>query len=273
MPASMRKRIIGIDWSGAADAGRRIYIAEGRLNGGGLALRALRRAEELPGGARTRERCIPALRRWLSAQGPCAVALDFPFGLPRALVDEPDWLTFIRRFPNRFISAESFRNWCRGMSGGRELKRRSDLEARTPFSPYNLRLYRQTYWGMSALLAPLVGRREAVALPMQAPVPRLPWLLEACPASVLKRVGIYSPYKGSAESLRDVRAHLLETLVAREQLKWPTGHLLERILTDPAGDALDAVIAALAGARAVRRESCPSADGSGDYALEAFVYY
>ncbi len=112
-------RIIGIDWSGAADAGRRIHIAEARVGRGGLRFARLRRAEELPGSRPDRGVSLGVLRAWLAAQGPCAVGLDFPFGLPRELVDEPDWLSFIRCFPNRFRSPEEFRNWCRHRAGGR----------------------------------------------------------------------------------------------------------------------------------------------------------
>ena len=266
-------KIIGIDWSGAADAGRRIHIAEGRLGRGRLALTGLRRAEELPGARRERDGSLGVLRAWLAAQGPCAAGLDFPFGLPRELVDDPDWLSFVRRFPTRFRSPEEFRDWCRNRAGGRELKRRTDIEARTPFSPYNLRMYRQTYWGITALLAPLVGSGAAVALPMQSAERDIPWLLEACPASVLKRLGIYAPYKGRGAGLRDVRASILDTLVARERLRAPEGVLRNRIVDDSAGDALDAVIAGIAAARAVTGGSMPPAgDRSEDYAMEAFVY-
>ncbi len=266
------ERIIGIDWSGAADAGRRIHIAEGRLADSGLRLTALRRAEELPGAHRQRETCLPVLCAWLAAQGPCAVGLDFPFGLPRQLVDAPDWVSFVAGFPDRFRSPEAFRDWCRARSGGRELKRRSDIETRTPFSPYNLRMYRQTYWGITALLAPLVANGAAVALPMQPAHPGLPWLLEACPASLLKRLGVYTPYKGHGTELRDARAHILETLRARERLRKPRRAMVDQIVDDSGGDALDAVIAGLAAARAVTGGYQPERDRSGDYALEAFVY-
>ncbi len=134
-------------------------------------------------------------------------------------------------------------------------------------------MYRQTYWGITALLAPLVASGAAVALPMQSAQGDLPWLLEACPASVLKRLGIYAPYKGRSAGLRDVRVSILDTLVAREHLKAPSGGLRERIVNDWGGDALDAVIAGIAAARAVSGGNAPPAgDCSEDYAMEAFVY-
>ncbi len=238
-----------------------------------MRLAALRRAEELPGARRERDGCLGVVRAWLAAQGPCAVGLDFPFGLPRQLVDDPDWVSFVRRFPSRFRSPEEFRDWCRSRAGGRELKRRTDIEARTPFSPYNLRMYRQTYWGITALLAPLVERGAALALPMQAGKRDMPWLLEACPASLLKRLGIYAPYKGRGAGLKGVRGSILDSLAARERLGTPNEVLRDRIVDDSGGDALDAVIAGIAAARAVTGGSTSRAGEWGeDYAMEAFVY-
>ena len=53
----------------------------------------------------------------------------------------------------------------------------------------------------------------------------------------------------------------------------PTRVLRDRIVNDSKGDALDAVIAGIAAARAVTGGSTSLAEGySEDYALEAFVY-
>ena len=122
------------------------------------------------------------------------------------------------------------------------------------------------------MLAPLVAKGAAVALPMQRAHPRLPWLLEACPASLLKRLGIYTPYKGPGSGLREARAGILETLQRQERLHKPRRAMFDRIVDDPGGDALDAVIAGLAAARTVAGGYRPVTDSSGDYALEAFVY-
>jgi hypothetical protein len=265
-------RVHGIDWSGARDAGRRIWIATAAPEGGGARLTGLQRAEDLPGATRSRDRCLPALRQWLSAQGACAVGMDFPFGLPLPLIQEQDWVAFVRRFAERFADPEAFRRWCLERGGGREHKRVTDVETRTPFCPYNLRMYRQTYWGIAHILMPLVGAGTAVALPMQAPRPGVPWLLETCPASVLKRSGLYRPYKGVSDSHRGQRRRILDTLIARGWLAIGAKGLRQRILGDAGGDALDAVVAVATTARVVSEGGMMRVASSSAYALEAYVY-
>ena len=268
------RHFIGIDWSGALDAGRRIQVAEGRLTGKYLSLTSLKRGEELPNSGRSRDRCLPALRDWLAARTACVVGLDFPFGLPRELVEDPDWMTFVRRFPSRFRTPETFREWCRNRSSGRELKRRTDMEARTPFSPYNLRMYRQTYWGITELLVPLLTRSLAVAPPMQPCRPDLPWLLEVCPASLLKTLGTYLPYKGRSMRHAQARATILEELLTRKRLRNPSPKLRERMLSDAGGDALDAVVAAVVATRASTDEAlCRPIRITDPVAVEACVFY
>jgi hypothetical protein len=263
--------IHGIDWSGAVDAGRRIWIATCRRSTDRLEVNSLRRAEDLPGGSRKRDVCIAALLNWIHLQGPCAIGLDFPFGLPAALVEESDWSRFALNFPRRFSSAQAFRDWCNQRAGGRELKRVTDREARTPFCPYNLRMYRQTYWGIAAVLAPLVEQQAAVVLPMQKRRIGIPWLLESCPASALKQKGLYAPYKGNAPPHQAQRSRILSAL-RKDGLRIPP-RFLRIAMEDAAGDALDAVIAAEIAARntsaAQRLRPAPT---SSAYALEAYVY-
>ena len=47
-----RERVYGVDFSGARDAGRRIWLAEGRVGGGRLRVESCYPAEELPGSGR-----------------------------------------------------------------------------------------------------------------------------------------------------------------------------------------------------------------------------
>lgn len=265
-------RVHGIDWSGARDAGRRIWIATADLGGGGARLTGLQRAEDLPAAGRSRDRCLPALRQWLCAQGTCVVGLDFPFGLPLPLVQERDWVTFLRRFAERFPDPDALRRWCLERAGGRELKRLTDVETRTPFCPYNLRMYRQTYWGIAHILEPLVTAGVAVALPMQAPRPGVPWLLETCPASVLKRSGLYRPYKGGSDDHRTQRHRILDTLISRGRLVLAARGVRQRVLKDAGGDALDAVIAAATMVGVVSEGGPMGIASSRAYALEACVY-
>jgi hypothetical protein len=261
-------RVHGIDFSGATDAGRRIWVASGAAVGGVLRITDLRRAAELPGGGVEHDAALGALRGFMVAAGTCAIGCDFPFGLPGPLVAVPDWVAFALDFVERYPTPECFRAACRAAAGSKELRRETDRETRTPFSPYNLRLYRQTWTGIVNLLAPLV-LAGAVAVPMQPLRPNAPWLLEVCPASTLKRAGLSRPYKGRTTAHRAARAAILAALAAGMDLEVPAG-IRRRAIADPGGDALDALIAALATARAVRAPDFPGADPR--YALEGRVY-
>lgn len=267
------RRLVGVDFSGARDAGNRIWIAEGSPQNGRLVLDRLHRARDLPGGGAARTPALAALRAYLADQVGALVGLDFPFGLPEALVEEPDWRAFADGFARRHADAGSFRNSCRRRSDGREWKRRTDREAKTPFAAYNLRLYRQTYWGIAGVLAPLLAadRTDRVAI---APVLMRPGasvtLAEVCPASSLKRLGCYGPYKGYGGRRRMAREAILGRLVL-EGLS-VNGEMAEIIAADIGGDALDAVVAAATGWRLAGSSIADLEPRDAIDALEARVY-
>jgi len=100
----------------------------------------------------------------------------------------------------------------------------------------------------------------------------VPWLLETCPASALKRAGLYAPYKGSAAKHRAQRAHILDGLITLQHLIPGSRSHRGRILQDTGGDALDAVIAASTTARAVAKGEVSRTLARGAYAVEAYVY-
>jgi hypothetical protein len=246
---SFRERVAGVDFSGARDAGKNIWIAEGRATSGGVAISALARAADLPGGGTGFEHAMTALVAHIAGLGDALVGLDFPFGLPRTLISEPSWTGFVGAFAREHDTSDAFRADCRARSAGRELKRRTDTEARVPWCAYNLRLYRQTWAGIRHVLAPLVLDGKSRAIPMQTPEPGLPALAETCPASLLKREDLYAPYKGRGDGPRRGREAILEALVARQTLRPLPGLLRETVLANTGGDALDAVLAAVGAAR------------------------
>src|SRR5512145_141110 len=155
------QRLIGIDFSGGVNAGRKIWIARGRVEDDTLWIDTCIRGEALPGASRDRAECLAALRAFIRSAGEALVGLDFPLGLPSELMNGQTWLQFIHAFADRFATPQHFRQACLHAAHGRELKRRTDVEAKTPFSPYNLRLYRQTYYGFRDVIAPLVHERSA----------------------------------------------------------------------------------------------------------------
>jgi len=267
-PARVPGRILGVDFSGANDAGRKIWIAEcKRRRDNRLTIADLRPASELPDSGITPAVAIAALGRHIVSERDTIVGCDFPFTLPKAVMDAP-WETFVASFATRFPDPDSFRAWALRRADGREIRRAADRDARTPFNSYNLRIYRQTWWGIAHLIAPLLKARTALVRPFQ-PLPRVPRpiLVEACPACLLKRIGFYPAYKGRSGQHRQKRKAILGKLVSLGFLAPPLPPAERRLLDDPGGDALDAVIAAIAAAHApVAAEPTP------DQRIEGVIY-
>ncbi len=267
MPRSLTT-VHGVDFSAARDPGRRIFVASGtRRPGGTLSIRAVRSAASLTGGAADRDAAIAALRAFVAAAGPCVVGIDFPFGLPVETTGGERWTEFARAFGDRYEDAGAFRDSCRKKCRGRERRRAADDEARAPFSPWNLRVYRQTFFGVRDLLAPLVRERRARVVPMQRPLADLPAVVEACPASTLKAAGLYVPYKGAAPSLARARRRIVNWIEAAARVDLSPGARATNV-ADPGGDALDSVLAASAASRAASdlRAARP------EHAIEGRIY-
>jgi hypothetical protein len=244
-------RILGVDFSGASDAGRKIWIAEGRLStSGALELMTCVAAVDLPGGGKAPAEAVPALARHIAGLGAARVGCDFPFGLPRALVTTRTWKSFALRYAAEFADADTFRGIMRARHDALEHKRMTDVTAKTPFNSYNLRLYRQTWWGITGLLGPLVRSAAAIIRPQQKLVKDKPVLIEVCAACTLKSIDLYPPYKGPGAKQRRARKQILETFIDRRWLAAPERRLRMLLLDNEGGDALDAVIGAVATAHA-----------------------
>ena len=121
------------------------------------------------------------------------------------------------------------------------------------FCAWNLRLYRQTYHGLADIVAPLHRARLASVISIEPPHPTRAWLAETCPASVLKRLDLYRPYKGRTPAARRMRRDIIGALIERGRLLAPARAHRERLIDDQGGDALDSVIACLAAAATLRQ--------------------
>jgi len=244
-------RILGVDFSGASDAGRKIWVAEGRLDGNGaLELLTCVAAIDLPGGGTAPAEAVPALARHIAGLGFARVGCDFPFSLPRELVTARSWRSFALRYAAEYADADSFRAIMRSRHNAIEHKRMTDRIAGTPFNSYNLRLYRQTWWGIVGLLSPLVRTHRAIVRPQQKLAAGKPTLIEVCAACTLKSIDLYPPYKGRKSTHRKARRRILDHLVDRGALLAPARSMRRRLLDNEGGDALDAVIGAVATSRA-----------------------
>jgi hypothetical protein len=248
----LRRRILGLDFSGARDCGRRIWIAEGVAGRRGFRLATLACASDCLNVGATPEVVFPALRAHLGVATDAAIGADFPVSLAAALIGAQGWQAFVAGFPARFADAETFRAWCATQVGERLARRACDLEARTPFAAHNLRLYRQTWSGLAHLVGPLVAAGRLAVPPLTPAQADRAWLLETCPASVLLHLGLREPYKAADPPARKARRRILDALIERRWVEAPMPALRAAMFDDAGGDALDAAIAAAAAARAVR---------------------
>jgi hypothetical protein len=241
-------RYLGIDFSGAKDAGKKIWIAEGVERDGHVVVEALVPARELKSSARDRTTALRALVDHIAGLARSIVGIDAPNSLPKRFAPE-GWAPWFDGFAAHG-SALAFRDACRQATNGRETKRPCDVSAKTPFAAWNLRLYRQTWHSLVDLYAPLLQREAVTVAPFQRADGKRPRLAEICPASTLKHLGLYKSYKG--RKLADERQALLREMTKRARLQMPRG-LRERAVEDSGGDALDAIIALAAAVRCRRQ--------------------
>ena len=81
-------RILGVDFSGASDAGRKIWIAEGRWNNtGAFALASCIPAIDLPLGGAAPAEAIPALVRHIAGLGEARIDGAVDLRHDRALLE------------------------------------------------------------------------------------------------------------------------------------------------------------------------------------------
>jgi hypothetical protein len=256
--------IYGVDFSGARQAGTNTWVAR---------LEPLRGRSKVPRYRLTELGCLgrlcgtaergPALRHlvgMIAASAAALWALDFPFGLPvEVMAAETLWpaqLDFLRGWgEDAYGVGEECLRRAKALGGPNHIRRLTDTEAKAPFDCYHYRIIYQTFYGMRDVLGPLAARRRTAILPFQyrrlGRARRV--LVEACPASTLKRLGLshnnYKQPEGGplTRKRRRTRRAILDGLGA-----WLEASAAHRrvMMRNGGGDALDAALAALGGAQA-----------------------
>jgi len=187
-------------------------------------------------------------------------ALDFPFGLPVEVMGEgakwSDQLEFLYAWgdDDYGVGLECLRR-AKALGGPNHIRRLTDIEAKAPFDPYHYRIIYQTFYGMRDVLGPLWRRKHTAILPFQYRrlVSAKRVLVEACPASTLKRMGLphqnYKQPEGGplTPRRRRTRRVILDGLTKHVSISDAQRRVMMR---NGGGDALDAVIAALGAVRA-----------------------
>lgn len=240
--ATGQRDIFGVDFSGAKSACYKIWLSHGKVSGNRLGIVECYPLSEVDPSNLGREPCLRFLLGLICSSKSSIFGMDFPFGIPLPLMQGLGWNEFIRHFPELYTSEDEFRDRNRRLSGNVELKRATDKEVKAPFCVYNLRLYRQTYFGIRNIIRPLVISGAASILPMQSPRVDVPWVMEICPASALKKEGLYISYKGKGTKERKSREYILDHL-ERKALDLPED-IRDKALQNADGDALDSIIAA-----------------------------
>jgi len=256
-----RGAVLGLAWSGVEGAGHHIACAKVELGRERPRLAQVSRPfHERPGRKEVRERFAPWLAeeaRW--AEGHLTVGLDFPFALAETHLRQLGLLRQALRGPaalgkgleERFLAAagdygaaaEAFREEL-----GRERPRLTDGYRAAAHAPTHARLFRQTFFGLSALSK--VG--EAAFLPWDPPRPGRPVLVEVRPEHVARALTGSAAYRDEGRDgvkRASARAALMRELRSATGLEFEM-ELVAQVVEDGRGAFLDAVLAAVGAAAA-----------------------
>ncbi len=249
------------------------------IDGGGLALRKLQSLGRLCSSDERVDVC-GYLRDRIQASDETLFGMDFPFGLPieLGLVSWSKQLSHVKDFVGnakdfgRALVAMSER-----LSGKMHIRRSTDRETQTPFDCYHYRIIYQTFHGMRDVLAPVVRERATAVLPFH--YARLQncrrVIVEACPSSTLKRLGLpHQRYKQSGGKPPDVVHQKSRQIILKgiENEVSLTPYQRRVIMTNPGGDALDAVLAAIGSWHAYRTADHREIAQHDRYPIEGRVY-
>lgn len=261
------EQILGVDFSGARDAGEKIWLTVCIERGGELHVKSSGSAAAQFGSS-SRDDALNGVRRAIERAD--IVGMDFPFGLPAAVHEFDDWRAVCKWVAHSVADPDALQEHCveqaRAATDGEQsyLRRETD-EPHGALSPYHWFVAAQTFYGIRDVLWPLINDGSITVPPMGdgdgTPV------CEVYPAGTLQDIGLPADrYKDDTDESRQRR----ETIVEGLQLTPLSMHgIEEHLVEDVGGDAIDSVLAALAAWRASRVEFSP--DGPWD-PVEGQIY-
>jgi hypothetical protein len=162
----------------------------------------------------------PTLTTFLADLPPtAAVGLDFPFGLPEAVVAEETWEAFLRCLPSWVDGPDDLRRRCERHLGTTGTPTAPDARLRatdaplSAMSPFAEPIVASTFYGLRDVLRPLVLSDAVRVLPMTSPHPDRPFAIEVYPAGTLVDLDLFvAGYEGGDDEARSIRAGTLESL-------------------------------------------------------------
>lgn len=240
-------KVIGVDFTSAPGLRKAITVARCKLDSATLHLDAI---DEL--------RDFDAFEALLREPGPWLGGFDFPFGLPRELVQDLDWPQEWTKLVG-FCAALSRREWRGILDGYRATRpagrkyahRATDLPAgsSSPMKLVNPPVALMFHEGAPRLA------EAGVQVPGLADGDRTRIALEAYPGLLARAVVGRESYKSDTPSKQTrARREARRRIVASLAIK-ATAALSRRLVDDGSGDALDAVLCAVQAAGAGRQRN------------------
>ena len=263
MQAASGRLVVGVDFTSAPRPRKPITAAVGRLVG--RRGRAVYRLDDvLPLDS------FAAFEDFLRLPGPWLGGFDLPFGQPRPLVEHENWpmawpdlVRFYCGHPREELRA-TFRRWCAARPPGDKFAwRKADKPAGS--SPAMRWAHPPVAWMMHAGIGRMLDAGlvfPAHAHPGRRPAPRAARIaLEAYPGFTVRHV-CRLPYKSDNPAGRTPDRARRRRAIVRALATGSAGidvrldvsdSCARRLVADPTGDRLDAVICALQAAHAALR--------------------
>jgi hypothetical protein len=275
------RTVIGVDFSGAALAGKNAWLAEFAVrNDFSLDLLQLNSIGQLAK-SETREAACQYLVHRISASSQTLFGLDFPFGLPIEL-GLGSWtrqLQHIHQFKGGAPEyGRALVEMAKSTLDKLHVRRQTDTESRTPFDCYHYRIIYQTFHGMRDVLRPISKQPQSAVLPFQYSKANEArhWVGEVCPSSTLKRLALPSRmYKQtSGEKLIDAKMQVRQEILAglRPYVTIRPKHR-RVMMRNLGGDALDAVVAGIGVWSSFRNVDHILVSKHERYPIEGYVYH
>lgn len=239
-------RLHGVDFTSAPSRGKRIVVASATVNQAGLALEHIETFSEWT-----------EFEVWLQRPGPWVAGFDFPFSLPRELVEALDWpsswLALMAHYAalSRTQIRDTFKAFCDARPAGKKFAHRAcDIPAGS--SPSMKWVNPPVAWMLHAGVPRLIDAR--VHIPGLAEGDRTRVALEAYPGYVARQIVGRASYKSDDRAKQTPgrlaeRKRIVATLEAGGLAWLPRlgmpAKLRRTCLEDASGDSLDAVLCAL----------------------------
>ncbi len=285
--------VFGVDFSGAALAGKNAWIAEIQVSSSDATSPPLELVDLQPLGRVAGQDQRECVYQWLTnrieASEDALWGMDFPFGLPVEL-ELGSWDDQLNHVAMHSGDAKSYGRslveLARRRRGAIHIRRETDRETQTPFDCYHYRIIYQTFHGMRDVLLPIKDSPTSAVMPFQVnklarsmtgktPTAIRSIVVEACPSSTLKRMQLpHQRYKQTGNKPIDAVHLRNRQLILRglREIIQISAHRRRVILSNPGGDALDAVLAGVGAWFGWNRADHGHIANHGRYPREGFVY-